>query len=289
MIKTMANFNYRFEDLFNPCLEALHKLGGSGTNQEIENEVINLLNLSQDEINDPHRRSTKLNYRLRWARNYLKNFGLLENPSRAVWALSPDGLSIQKVDKKNVIDTVRAQHKKTKIDEDTNEFEPEIVEGPDEVSWRDQLLDVLKNISPAGFERLSQRLLRELGFNDVEVTGKSGDGGIDGNGGLKIGSVITFHVAFQCKRYKKSVGSAEIREFRGSVAGRADKGLIITTGYFTREAKKEAQREGVFGIDLIDGDELVERLKDLRLGVSVELQEVENVSINSDWFTQRFS
>jgi restriction system protein len=130
-----------------------------------------------------------------------------------------------------------------------------------ELLWRDELLNTLKELSPSGFEDLSKRLLRELGFNDVEVTGKSNDGGIDGHGGLKIGSVITFHVAFQCKRYKGSVGSEKIREFRGSVLGKADKGLMITTGTFTREARKEAQRDGAFGIDLIDGDELVDRLK----------------------------
>jgi restriction system protein len=286
----MSEFKYKYDDLFNPVLEALHNLGGSGTNQEIEEEVIAILNLGQEEINDLHRGSaTKLNYRLRWARNYLKNYGLLENPSRAVWALTPDGQSTKAVEKEEVNRFVKAKNPSTEDKAPSIEKESVEDENSDELVWQDQLLDVLKNLSPSGFERLSQRLLRELGFNDVEVTGQSGDGGIDGNGGLKIGSVITFHVAFQCKRYKGSVGSDKIREFRGSVAGRADKGLIITTGSFTREARKEAQRDGVFGIDLIDGDELVERLKDLRMGVQVEVETVENIVVDPSWFTSRFS
>ena len=286
----MSEFKYQFDDLFNPVLEALHNLGGSGTNQEIEEEVITILGLGQEEINDLHRGSTtKLNYRLRWARNYLKNYGLLENPSRAVWALTPNGLSTRVVEKEEVNRFVRAKNQSTEDKAPSSGKEPVKDQSSDELVWQDQLLDVLKNLSPSGFERLSQRLLRELGFNDVEVTGQSGDGGIDGNGGLKIGSVITFHVAFQCKRYKGSVGSDKIREFRGSVAGRADKGLIITTGSFTREARKEAQRDGVFGIDLIDGDELVERLKDLRMGVEVEVETVENVVVDPSWFTSRYS
>jgi len=125
-------------------------------------------------------------------------------------------------------------------------------------------------------------LLRELGFKNVEVTGRPSDGGIDGKGILNIGSVISFSVVFQCKRYKDSVSSNVIRDFRGALQGRADKGLIITTGRFTRDARAEAQRDGALAIDLMDGNELAEKLKELRLGVSVEM--VEDVSVNANWF-----
>ena len=137
-------------------------------------------------------------------------------------------------------------------------------------------------MEPDAFERLCQRLLRELGFKNVEVTGRSGDGGIDGKGILNIGSVITFRVVFQCKRYKDSVSSNVVRDFRGAVQGRADKGLIITTGSFTRDARAEAQRDGALTIDLLDGNELAQKLKDLGLGVKVIM--VEEVSINTEWF-----
>lgn len=290
-------FSYSFDELYNPVLSALRALGGSGTNPEIEEEVISSLKLSEPEVNDLHRGSTtKLNYRLRWARNYLKHYGLVENPSRAVWALTPEGLKTTQVEREDVNQFVRAHNKaNNKKERPKGQSSSSDLDGIDpssddldqtELLWRDELLNTLKELSPSGFEDLSKRLLRELGFNDVEVTGKSNDGGIDGHGGLKIGSVITFHVAFQCKRYKGSVGSEKIREFRGSVLGKADKGLMITTGRFTREARKEAQRDGAFGIDLIDGDELVDRLKDLRLGVKVET--VEQVEVDPEWFFSRF-
>ena len=144
------------------------------------------------------------------------------------------------------------------------------------------MIEELQNISPSSFERLCQRLLRELGFQNVEVTGQTNDGGIDGKGMLRLGGVLSFHVIFQAKRYKGSVIPSIVRDFRGAMVGRADKGLIITTGTFTREAKKEAQRDGAPPIDLIDGNDLAENLKSLGLGIEIEL--VERVIIKKDWF-----
>ena len=136
----------------------------------------------------------------------------------------------------------------------------------------------MKSIAPDQFERL----LRELGFVNVEVTGRTNDGGIDGKGIIKLGGVLSYHVVFQAKRYQGSVSSSVIRDFRGAMSGRADKGLILTTGSFTREAKKEATRDGATPIDLIDGNDFSDRLKDLKLGVTVEM--VEEVKIKTDWF-----
>lgn len=135
---------------------------------------------------------------------------------------------------------------------------------------------------PASFEKLCQRVLRESGFTRVEVTGRSGDGGIDGIGVLRI-ALLSFHVFFQCKRYKGSVGAPAIRDFRGAMVGRTDKGLFITTGSFTPEAKREATRDGAPVLDLIDGDTLSTILKGLNLGVST--RQVEEVSIDANWFT----
>ena len=153
-----------------------------------------------------------------------------------------------------------------------------------ELSWEEELIVVLKSMEPDAFERLSQRFLRELGFINVEVTGKTADGGIDGVGVIKIGGVLSFHVVFQCKRYSGSVSSPAIRDFRGAMIGRADKGLFITTGTFTRDAKREARRDGAPPIDLIDGNTLAEQLKELRLGVDVQLKE--DVTIKSAWFKE---
>jgi restriction system protein len=154
---------------------------------------------------------------------------------------------------------------------------------PLEPHWKDKLLGVLRNLQPEAFERLAQRVLREAGFIKVEVTGRSGDGGIDGIGVLRV-NLLSFHVLFQCKRYQSSVGAGVIRDFRGAMVGRSDKGVVITTGTFTPDAKREATRDGAPPIDLIDGDQLCDLLKDLKLGVRTEM--VEQVNVESGWFAE---
>ncbi|HEX5165915.1 MAG TPA: restriction endonuclease [Thermomicrobiales bacterium] len=161
------------------------------------------------------------------------------------------------------------------------ESEQPIFTSTDPEQWNEFLLEALLSIAPATFERLCQRVLRESGFTKVEVTGRSGDGGIDGIGVLRV-SLLSFHVYFQCKRYRGSVGASAIRDFRGAMVGRTDKGLFITTGTFTPDAKKEATRDGAPVLDLIDGTALCALLKDLKLGITTEM--VEAVTVDSHWF-----
>ena len=145
-------------------------------------------------------------------------------------------------------------------------------------------MKVLLEMEASAFERLCQRLLRESGFIQVEVTGRSGDGGIDGKGIMRLGGLLSFHVIFQCKRYRGSVTPNHVRDFRGAMVGRADKGLLITTGNFTKDAVREATRDGAPAIDLIDGDQLVDKLKELSLGIMTQKIEVEQVTIDPTWF-----
>ena len=209
----MKTFDYTFDDLLNPCLKAFHNLGGSGTNAEVEEQVIQILNLSDDEVSDIHRGNVpKLNYRLFWARNYLKRDGILENSSRAVWALTEKGQSLKEVDQRDLVRRISALGA-AKKQKDLPELQEDTQDEVDELDWQEELLDIIKQMEPDAFERLSQRLLRELGFKNVEVNGSSGDGGIDGKGILNIGSIITFRVVFQCKRYKDSVSSGVVRDF----------------------------------------------------------------------------
>ncbi|MBK8291930.1 MAG: restriction endonuclease [Flammeovirgaceae bacterium] len=281
-------FKYKYDELFNPTLTALHNLGGSGSVDEMEEQIATILKLADEQVNEIHRGNTsKFSYRLAWARNYLKRFGLLENSSRGVWALTELGLKTKKVDKevvkrKVVADDRQERLNKEKLKPIEQTDEPDDNEEIQKFSWQEQIIEELQSISPSSFERLCQRLLRELGFQNVEVTGQANDGGIDGKGMLKLGGVLSFHVIFQAKRYKGSVSPSIVRDFRGAMVGRADKGLIITTGTFTREAKREAQRDGAPPIDLMDGNDLAEKLKELRLGVDIEL--VEKVNIKKDWF-----
>ena len=283
-LRATEAFTFKYDDLINPVLEALHALGGSGTNTEIEERLIDILALSDTAAEEIHRGSTtKLTYRAAWARNYLKRLGLIENSARAVWILTPEGRKKKKIDQaeaKLIVKNLSGTGTKDgKLGPEPSATPPELTE----LDWTEALITVLKGLEAKAFERLSQRLLRELGFTNVEVTGKSGDGGIDGVGAITVGGVLSFRVVFQCKKYAGTVAPSAIRDFRGAMIGRADKGLFITTGTFSRDAKQESQRDGAPPIDLIDGKALAENLKRLGLGVTVKL--VEQVSVDASWFT----
>lgn len=273
-----------FDKLMNPLLHALGALGGSGSVEEIYNKVVELERFSDEvlaQLHDPENsNNTEVWYRLAWARTYLKKYGLLENSKRGVWTLTAKARAVDKIDPQEVVKTVRAQDKKEAETKSAEQPEPEV---PEEEAWKRTLHSVLtQKLSPAAFEKLVQRVLRESGFTQVEVTGRTGDGGIDGRGIARIHGLMSFHVLFQCKRYKGSVSAGEIRDFRGAMVGRADKGLFISTGTFSPAAVKEATRDGAPPIDLIDGSELAEKLKELGLGVGVETVEVPHV--DAKWF-----
>lgn len=273
-------------------VEALKSLGGSATIEELNEKVIELEGVTEAEQayqmkNNENR--PRVNYYLAWSRTYLKRGNAVVNSSRGVWALTESGAEISNIAHTQAIydqvareEREKARAKRTAIKENASPIDETEEQGPDEADgWKNKLLSVLGAMDPSAFERLSQRLLREAGFTKVEVRGKSGDGGIDGLGVLRV-NLVSFGVYFQCKRWKGSVGSKEIRDFRGAVQGRADKGLFITTGHFTSQASDEATRDGAIAIDLIDGDRLCDLLKDYSLGVQTEM--IEQVSIQSDWF-----
>jgi len=278
----------QYHQMLIPALIALKSLGGSATVGELDSTVIEQMQLPDEMKNVPHSEEgtlTEIEYRLAWARTYLKKYGIINNSSRGVWSFSDsfDG-NIDALSSDKIVQEVRAQSKKTDASalKDDN-LENDGVDLPEEaMDWRETLREVLLNMSPGAFERLTLRLLRESGFTQVEVTGKSNDHGIDGKGIIRLHGIMSFHMIFQCKRYKGSVTPSEIRDFRGAMQGRADKGLFITTGSFTSEAKKEAIRDGAPALDLIDGDSLIERLKDLGLGVAEKI--IKDYEINEEWF-----
>ncbi len=279
----------QYDLLINPLFQALKQLGGSGSIEEIYEKVTENLKFSEEVLSISHNpdnsNQTEVEYRLAWARTYLKKYGVLENSSRGVWAIVPDKRHIEKVDYREVVRAVREMNKKARpnrTSEKSNSANDE--ELPEESrTWREQLHHILtQEIDPSAFERLVKRLLRESGFVQVEVTGRSGDGGIDGKGIARINGLLSFHVIFQCKKYQGSVRASDIRDFRGAMVGRADKGLFVTTGTFTRDAVKEAIRDGAPPIDLVDGDQLAEKLKELGLGITTQV--VEDVSVDAEWY-----
>ena len=293
----MAKANVpQYNEMLWPVLQAVAELGGSASIGEIVETVIKREGFSdaQQAVLHNNGPETEIGYRLAWARTYLKGMGLLTNSTRGVWALTDEGTALltdpssADVQRRERVRELWAAHlvelrkaRKARASQDPEEADAE--ELTEELSWKEQLLGQLMSMRPDAFERLARRLLREADFDSVNVTGQSGDGGIDGLGVYRLG-LVSFPVFFQCKRYRGSVGPSAVRDFRGAMAGRGDKGLLITTGSFTADAKKEATRDGAPPIDLIDGDRLCGLLKQYELGVRTTTRTVEDVSVDSGFF-----
>lgn len=285
-----------YHELLLPVLQAVEELGGSGSISEIVETAIKREGFSgaQQAVLHNDGPGTEIAYRLAWARSYLKGMGLVTNSSRGVWALTDDGTALltdpstTDVQRRERIRELHAGYlidmrEARKASPPQEQGEPDDGQPSAERSWKEQLLEQLMGMAPDAFERLAKRLLREADFDSVNVTGQSGDGGIDGLGVYRLG-LVSFPVFFQCKRYRGSVSPSAVRDFRGAMAGRGDKGLLITTGTFTADAKKEATRDGAPPIDLIDGDRLCDLLKKYDLGVRTTTRTVEDVAIDPAFF-----
>ena len=283
----------RYTTLLTPTFLALKDLGGSGSNSEILDKVISNLEIPAEVADIPHpgnENMSEVAYQLAWARTYLKKYGVITNSERSIWSIMPDYAAAEKLEDKKIIRHLNDQKRKKKIS-NVDPANPELpqdndpsngdVEYPDEAKpWRARLSEILQTMDPFGFERLTQRVLRECGFTQVEVTKKAGDGGIDGTGKLKINGIFSFNVAFQCKRYKGAVGAPEVRDFRGSLTTDIEKGVLITTGTFSKAARDEASNPGKQQIDLIDGEEFINKIVEYGIGV----REVKAYEIDEEFF-----
>jgi len=278
-----------YYDLLWPTVQAVIAIDGSGRIDEINRTVIEREGYSEEQQAVLHGDGpqTEIEYRLAWARTYLKGMGLLENSARGVWSVTEKGRTASD----NELADLHAEYARSARERSRarrRQKATDVAEDPaadDQRDWKEELLDVLLKAPPDRFERLARRLLREAGFINTTVTGKSGDGGIDGTGTYRV-SLISFTVFFQCKRYAGSVGAGAVRDFRGAMTGRGDKGLLITTGSFTAEATQEATRDGAPPIDLIDGDALCDLLKQYELGVSTAVRQIEEVDLNPGFFDE---
>lgn len=269
-----------FDKYFPPTVQSMKHRGGSATIEELEEDVAKIMKLPESILSIPHKTGTRsqFQYELAWVRTYLKKVGLAENSARGVWSLTDAGEKISEKDLFLVPKKVRSTQK-AKDPETQPRLDNEEAIEPD---WQEQMLGALSTMKPDAFERLANAFCGNQGFTRVEVLGQSGDGGIDGIGVLRV-NLISFHVLFQCKRWKGSVGASVVRDFRGAMVGRADKGLIITTSAFTADARREATRDGAPAIDLVDGEAICGLLKDLKLGATVKL--VEEVQVEPKFFS----
>lgn len=281
----------KFIQFFGPLIDALKELGGSGRPDEVKNLIIERLNISEQEQGEVIKSGgSRFSNRVDWARFYLVRAGYLDSSTRGVWNLTDLGRAVT-FDQKEALSIF----KRVRLDMKSNNLQPPVDEEPNDydttadpisgslnVDYRVELLQTILGLSPNGFERLCQRLLRESGFENVDVTGRTGDGGIDGTGILQITPFVSFKVLFQCKKYSGSVTPSQVRDFRGAMLGRTDKGIIITTGTFTGEARKEAIRDGVPQIELVDGEKLVNMFESLKLGLKPKV----TFDVDYDFFAE---
>lgn len=275
-----------------PLIAALKRLGGSGRTTEVVEAVIQDLEIPEEDLSKTHKQSGDpvVKNDIQWARNTLREAGFIDGSERGVWRLTQQAyqrewdfetvrdLCVQAFKRALERNRARRESRTEELDALDERIPPEQSEGDSP----ETLLDIMRELPPGGFERLCQRILREAGFSKVEVTGRAGDGGIDGHGVLEINRLVSERVIFQCKRYAagQTVGPGEIRNFRGSMTGRTSKGIFLTTGRFTREAENEANRDGAPPIELLDGERLVELMEQLGLGVSPRIV----YDVNSSFF-----
>ncbi|MBR4353977.1 MAG: restriction endonuclease [Kiritimatiellae bacterium] len=273
----------RYSELFSDVVKVIAEAGGSASIEEILEGVISLRKFPDDVVDELHTGSTtttELEYQLAWTRTYLKKSGLILRSKNGVWALTREGYEAYKtrrIDSANIVKSVRASVRKSdkSLRQSENPLEVE-----ERRPWKERLAEILHSMNPYSFEVLAQRLLRECGFADVCVTKKSGDGGIDGTGKLRLNGIFSFNVAFQCKRYKGQVGSGEIRDFRGSLDNNIEKGVLITTGSFSKAAREEACAPGKKQIDLMDGNDFMDKLAEHSIGLNPRME----YDIDDDYF-----
>jgi restriction system protein len=279
-------------ELLVPTLAALKELGGSGRPNEVADQVAADLKLSEEILAEVTPTAVpRFANRVAWARFYLARAGFLSSSKQGVWTLTEEGQKRELSPKdarelfsrmNKVFQEERKKKQKGEEEKSHKAANPEAALPPSAAGYREQLREVLLKLPPEGFERLCQRLLREAGFTEVNVSGRSGDGGIDGNGLLQVNALVSFRVHFQCKRYSGSVGPSLVRDFRGAMQGRADKGIFLTTGGFSADSRKEASRDGVPPIELVDGERLLDMLCEFELGV----KPVQTFEIDRSFFAE---
>lgn len=270
-----------FVKWFGPLIEALRDLGDSGRPREVSDRIAKNLNLPDSVLDETLKSGgSKFHNQVAWARQYLVWEGYLDASKHGTWKLTDKGrtagpiseddahkifLKWVAINQENRKGKLEGGKDELKLSISLDELAPENLPLNEEV----RLLDVLRSLSPVGFEKICRELLRESGFENVEITGGSSDGGIDGFGTLEINPFVSFKVLFQCKRYKEgnTVSRAQVGDFRNAMIGRAEKGIIITTSTFSNAAIQEAHRDGAPKVELVDGAMLVKMFEKVELGV----------------------
>jgi restriction system protein len=275
-------------------LTALRQMNGVAKAGAVKAAVVQAVSDAGESMNDQMLASGVPKYQndIYWARMYLVNAGLLEPAKTAghgTWKLTTLGW-----ESAEDMQTAAAIYYQTASKGGKNKDETDMpapsgddlqqdIEGT--VDWQVQLKEILWSLSDQGFEHLCAAIMTANGLDQIKVTGKSGDKGIDGMGLMYLdgASLVSIRVAWQCKRYTTgSVRSMEVRNFRGSMDHKTDHGIIFTTSTFTPDAMAESVDLGKTPIRLVPLDQLIQTLKDLKLGVGPAPEHV----IDASFFEQ---
>lgn len=272
-----------FVQFIKPVLSVLQNNGGAADSTGVIEQVIEQLGISDVELEETTSNGqSRIKNQINWARFYLFKAGLIDNSQRGIWRLTNEGLESKLSDEDVLVLVKQVQENSRKTNPNDKKKENTKIDNTltEDEEHSLELISIIQKLSPSGFEKLCKRLLTEIGINEIQITGGAGDQGIDGKGIVKLNDVVSLNIVFQCKRYRETVSPHHVRDFRGAMQGRGEKGLIISTGRFTKEAKAEATRDGVAPIELIDGDRLVELFEKYKLG----LKPVIVYEIDQDFF-----
>lgn len=238
-----------FLRFINPLIEVLRELGGAGRPSDIRPLVIQKLKIPESEVVIILKSGvSRVLNQIDWARNYLKEWEFISAQERGIWRLTDKGfkenLSNEQIYELFCQTQNKYQNKENIRDNQAVVLEKEIDEIiPFEKKHQNDLLELILGLSPYSFEKLCKRLMIEEGFQNVEITKQTRDGGIDGVAKLNLNRFVSFKVFFQCKKYKGSVGSETIQLFKGALDGKiksGDKGLVILQ---IRQRMRLAKRE----------------------------------------------
>ncbi len=244
-------------DIEIPLLRTLAEMGGRGVPRDIYPRVRQFF----PSVTDADVAETlvsggnKWANRIQWVRQHLISRGEVESAGHGVWAITEKGRA-----------RLGAVEKERSAPAPATSFNLEELAEEYSAAFHDKVLQKLQDLTPQQFERFANALLEAYGFSEMHVTGKAGDGGIDGSGKLRVG-LATMDVAFQCKRWQGMVGRPEIDKFRGAISGEFQQGIFFTTSDFSGPARDASIKKGAVPIVLLNGDSIVRLMVEKGLGV----------------------
>jgi restriction system protein len=262
-----------------PLLQVLAQLGGAAKPQQVYPRVAEFFpELTKEDLDErlPSNSTTVKWWNLvQWARQRLVEDGGIDGSTRGVWKLTDKG--------RGMLGSAAPNHVKTEAVAQRVHANLKDLVYENRQAMVKRIITELNGLTPGGFEHFCLSLLEGLGYESVMVTGKSGDGGIDGYGDYRQG-IVKIKSAFQAKRWKQTpVGRPEIDKFRGAIQGDYDHGLFLTTNTITKDAQQASVKKGAITVLLLDGNAIANHM--ISSGIGVRKEPVFLMDVDDDFFT----